>query len=324
LKTALTVLAVFVLGALAGCNGAVGQKELFAVDFQKGRTLRYRFVSSRDIDIDWGSTKSRSKRNKSKANKYHESVDYVVAYTPVEVDPYGVTAVRATCKSVKVKRSKGSQKDAVRSLVGKSFTFTVDPAGRIEDYSQLERLIKEAGEEAFEQRRREVRVKEPDMIGDFTASQWFLWDSISSIEKPVKGVSVGQSWKSQLSIPAPMVMRKAREVTYTLDEIRQSPKGQLAVIRSSYSPAESEPRKWPLPYEGSFQMKGVFGFLRGYEILELQGQGEEIFNMDEGRTEQYNQQYQMMLMAVPPLPLAGAAIRITIRQKLTMKLLGNP
>ena len=332
MKTALTILAVVVLGVLAGCNGAVGEKgpfvveekELFAVDFQKGRTLRYRFVSSRDIDIDWGSAKSRSKRTKSKADKSRESVDIVVAYYPIEADPYGITTIRATCESVKVKRSKGSQKDAVKSLAGKSFTFTVDPTGRIEDYSQLEQLIKEAGEKAFGPSRKKMRVKEPDMIGDIIATQWFLWDSISSIEKPVEGVSVGQSWKSQLSIPAPMVMRKARDVTYTLAEIRQTPKGRLAVIRSSYSPAKSAARSWPLPYTGSFQMKGMFGFFRGYKILELQGQGEELFNMDAGRIEQYNQQYLVKLKAGLPLPLPGTAPRITIKQKLTMRLLGNP
>jgi hypothetical protein len=323
LKTALTILAVVVLGALAGCNGAVAQKELFAVDFQKGRTLRYRFVSSRDINVDWGSAEKMSKKAKSRTDKFRESIDIVVAYTPIEVDPYGVTSIRATCESVKVKRSKGPQKDAVESLAGKSFTFTVDPAGRIKDYSQLEQLIKEAGEKAFIRSRKNSRVKELDMICDFTATQWFLWDSISSIEKPVEGVSVGQSWKSRLFIPAPMVMRKARDVTYTLDEIRETPKGRLAVIRSSYSPAKSAPSSWPMPYTGTFQMKGMFGFLRGYEILELQGQGEELFNMDRGRAEQYNQQYRMKLIGALPLPLPGAAPRINIGQKLTMRFLGS-
>jgi hypothetical protein len=312
LKTALSILAVVVLSVFAGCNGAVAQKaqkELFTVDFQKGRTLRYKFASSRDINVDWGSAKSRSKRTKTKADKYRESTSIVVAYTPIEVDPYGVTTIRATCESVKVKRSKGARKDAVKSL--------------IEDYSKLEQLIKEAGEKAFARSRKNSRVKELDMIGDFTATQWFLWDSISSIKKPVEGVAVGQSWKSQLSIPAPMVMRKARDVTYTLDKIRQTPKGRLAVISSSYSPAESSPRKWPLPYEGSFQMKGTFGFFRGYEILELKGQGEELFNMDKGRIEQYRQQYRVDLEAGLPLPLPGAAPRIIIKQKLTMEFLEN-
>ena len=253
-------------------------------------------------------------------------MDMVVAYTPIEVDPYGLTTIKATCKSVKVGRTssgtgrQGTSKDAVENLPGVSFTFTVDPAGKIEDYSQLEKLIKEIGEKAFRQKGKGGRIKEPDMIGDFTATQWFLWDSVSSIEKAAEGVCVGQSWKSKLPVPTPMVIRKARDVTYTLDEIRQTEKGQLAVIRSSYSLADSVPSSWPMPYSGSFQMSGRFGFLRGYKFLDLQGQGEELFNIDAGRTEQYNQQYQVQLEASFPMGI-NMKPRITIKQNLTMELL---
>jgi hypothetical protein len=67
-------------------------------------------------------------------------------------------------------------------------------------------------------------------------------------------------------------------------------------------------------------MSGRFGFLRNYRFLDLQGQGEELFNIDKGRTEQYNQQYQVqvdasLLMGIGPRP------RITIKQKLTMELI---
>jgi hypothetical protein len=118
-----------------------------------------------------------------------------------------------------------------------------------------------------------------------------------------------------------MVTRKARDVTYTLDEIRQTEKGQLAVIRSSYSPTESVSDNWPpMPYSGSFQMSGRFGFLRGYKLLDLQGQGEELFNIDAGRTEQYNQQYQVQLEASFPMGI-NIKPRITIKQNLTMELL---
>jgi hypothetical protein len=120
-----------------------------------------------------------------------------------------------------------------------------------------------------------------------------------------------------------MVTRKARDVTYTLDEIRQTEKGQLAVIRSSYSPTESVSDNWPpMPYSGSFQMSGRFGFLRGYKFLDLQGQGEELFNIDAGRTEQYNQQYQVQLEASFPMGI-NIKPRITIKQNLTMELLGT-
>jgi hypothetical protein len=338
MKTALTLLAAIFLIAIVGCEpGAEGKKPLtgkkkrITVKFQEGQTLQYKFVSSRDIEVDWGPMKSssKSKPSQNKIDKSSESMDMVVAYTPVKVDPNGLTTIKATCKSVNVRRtSSGTARqstsiDAVENLPGASFTFTVEPTGKIKDYSQLEKLIKDIGEKAFQPEDKRGRIKEPDMIGDFTATQWFMWDSISSIENAAKGVRVGQSWKSKLSVPTPMVTRKARDVTYTLDEIRQTEKGKLAVIRSSYSPAESVSDNWPpTPYSGSFQMRGRFGFLRGYQLLNLQGQGEELFNIDAGRTEQYNQQYQVQLETSFPM---GINIKpmITIKQNLTMELLGT-
>jgi hypothetical protein len=335
LKIAITSFTVVFLIVLAGCEPKVekkepltrlGEKKLITVDFQEGQTLQYRFVSRKDIEVDWDPTKSDSKRSKSKVDNSSESMDMVVAYTPIEVNPYGLTTIKATCKSVKVERTSsgtgraGTSKDAVENLAGMSFTFTVEPTGKIEDYSQLEKLIKEIGEKAFRPKGKEGRIKEPDMIGDFIATQWFLWDSVSSIEKAAEGVHVGQSWKSQLPIPTTMVTRKARDVTYTLDEIRQTEKGQLAVIRSSYSLAEAVPSSWPIPYVGHFQMSGRFGFLRGYKFLDLQGQGEELFNIDTGRTERYNQQYQVQVEASFPMGISTMPL-ITIKQNLTMELL---
>ncbi len=321
MKTVLTIITTsLLLGVFAGCNGAAGEKELFSVDFQEAQTLRYKFVSSRDIEVDWDPTGRMSKSNKNRVAKSSESMEMVVAYTPIEVDPYGLTTIKAACKSVKVRRSsrEGRQKDAIESLSGKTFTFTVGPTGEIEDYSQLDNLIKEIGKKAFRPGR--ARIKEPDMIGDFLATQWFLWDSVSSIEKPVEGVSVGQTWGSKLSVPTPMVSRQARDVTYTLDEIRQTDKGRLAMINSTYSLSKSVPDGWPIPYSGRFQMSGTFGFLQRYRFLDLQGQGEELFNIDAGRTEQYDQQYQLKVEAVLPMGI-NAKPRITIRQKLTMQLL---
>jgi len=338
LKTAINIFTAFILCFLAGCEGPAEKKEpltvkiqppkegkeLLTVDFQQGRSLRYKFVSSRDIDLDWDPTKSKTKPGQSSVDKYLESMEMVVTYAPIEVDPYGLTTIKATCESVKATRSKrpsgrAAARDAVENLPGKTFTLKVNAAGKIEDPSQLDELINQIGEKAFRPSTRGGRIKEPDMILDFIASQWFLWDSVSSIEKPVEGISVGQSWNSKLSVPTPMVMRKARDVTYTLDEIRKTEKGRLAVISSTYSLADSVPRTWPIPYTGSFQMSGTFGFLRGYKILSLKGQGQELFNIDKGQTEQYDQQYQMLVEATLPM-LTGPRPTITINQKLTMQL----
>jgi hypothetical protein len=296
-------------------------RELLTVDFEKGRTLRYKFVSSREITIGWDTPQTPARPGASAGDKSSESMEVIVAYTPVKVDPYGLTTVEAECQSVKVMRSKGSRKDAVQALAGKTFTLTVGPTGKIEDYSQLDKLLKEIGEKAFRTDTNRGRIKDPDMIGDFVASQWFLWNAVSTIERPSEGVAPGQSWNSKLSIPTPMVMRKARDVVYTLDEIRPSEKGRLAVITSSYKPADSVPKGWPIPYWGSFQMVGPFGFYRNYKILSLQGRGEELFNIDAGRTERYEQHYEMKLSASLLMPLPGANPKITINQNLTMELL---
>lgn len=327
--------AMVIVSVFAGCSGINRQEEaanvsgsntLLTVDFQKGQKLQYRFVSSRDIDLDWGPEARASKSSKRASDKSSESMEIVMAYTPIEVNPYGLTTIEATCSYAKVSRSKSASgrvggRDAVESLTGKTFTFTVDPRGKIEDYSGLEKLLQETGEHAFRAESNRGRVKEPDMISDFFATQWFLWDSISSIPNFTKGLAAKQSWESKIPIPAPMpqMLRKARDVTYTFDEVRQTEKGQLAVIKSSYRAAESAPQDWPIPYSGSFQMAGTFGFLRGYKIIDLQGNGEEIFNIDLGQVERRSQQYQVQLEAVLPFGIS-ANPRVTIKQNLTMEL----
>jgi len=317
---------IVIMSISGGCKPGVGvkeplikNKELLTVDWQDGRRLEYKFVSGREITLDWDQTGKLSQSDKSTPDKSTESMEMVVAYTPIEIDPYGLTTIEATCKSVKVARSKGSRKDAVEYLAGKTFTFTVGPTGKIEDYSQLDELLKETGTKAFFTNTNGDRIKELDMICDFIATQWFLWDSVSSIKDPSKGVAVGQSWKSKLSVPSPMVMRKARDVTYRLDEIRQSEKERLAVISSSYKIADSAPQSWPIPYSGRFQMKGTFGFLSGYKLLSLEGRGEELFNIEAGRIEQYKQQYEIQIQASIPMGISVKP-RITIRQNLTMEL----
>lgn len=330
LKTAPMIFAVVVAIALAGCGpitrgGKPSRKgrEFLTIEFQPGRTLRYKFVSSREITIDLEAARGASGSGKNATDTSSESMEMIVSYTPIEIDPFGLTKIKATCESVRVTRSKGPHRDPVQSLPDKTFVLAVGPTGKIEDYSGLDELIKEIGELVFRAGTGGSRIKEPDMIGDFIASQWFLWDAVSSVEEPSKGVAVGESWTSKLSIPTPMVMRKARDVTYRLDAVRSSEKGRLAVIKSSYQPADSAPNDWPIPYSGRFQVAGAFGFYGNYRVLGLQGEGEELFNIDAGRIEQYEQEYQFCLKASLLIPLTGVDPRIMINQKLTMTLLGN-
>lgn len=338
MRIALTIVTALILSILAGCEGTAEEKklvsgeigplkkgnELLTIDFQEGQSLRYRFITTRDIALDWDPTKSRSKPGQDSVDKSSESMDMIVTYTPVEVDPYGLTTIKATCESVKVNRvsrnRRTSKRDAVEHLPGKSFTLTLNASGKIEDYSNLDELIRQIGDKAFRKSTRGGRIKEPDMIADFIATQRFLWDSTSSIEKPTDGVAVGQTWNSQLLVPTPMIMQQARDVTYTLEEIRESDKGRLAVIQSSYSMPQSPPRGWPMPYTGRFDMAGTFGFFRGYPVLSVEGKGEEMFNIDAGRIEQYNHKYEARFNALLPGPLMPNPL-ITINQRITMQLL---
>ncbi len=118
-----------------------------------------------------------------------------------------------------------------------------------------------------------------------------------------------------------MLMRNGRNVTYQLAEIRDSDKGKIAVITSSFDRAGNIPRSWPQPYpSGGMQAAGPFGLLRNYRVRNLKGEGEELFNMDLGRTEKMHQQYEMEMYSSFPMGLGGK-IPITIEQKLSMELI---
>jgi len=308
-------------GKVAG-TGAQSGRVFLTVDFQPGQTLRYKFTSKKNIAVDWDPNAA---ANANQVQEQSETFEMMVAYTPVEVDPYGVSTVRAAVESVKAVHRGGPGArnfgtDAVESAQGKSFTLKVDPRGKIVAPSELTALIQEMGKQAFRAGAAMGRIKEPDMIGDFVASQWFLWDAQSSLERPAEGVAVGQTWRSELFMPTPMVMRQARNVVYKLEEVRQAADGPLAVITSTYTPADSTPAGWPIPYSGRFQMSGTFGFLGPYEVLGLAGTGTELFNLKTGRLEQRQEKYVLRVRAgLPPLGIK-ANPRITIDQTLTMEL----
>jgi hypothetical protein len=325
LKKVFVISAIVLLSVLTGCNTAGKDKELLTVEFQQGKVLRYEFVMDRGIHVDWGPLSKGQKPVKERAAEYTDFMQIVMAYKPVEINPYGPSVIEATCEKVTVNRTKqtgrvGTKTDAVTTLEGKTFRFTVGPTGEIVDYTGLNKALHEAGEKSFRTKGSAGLVKEPDMLGDFIAIQWFLWDAIASIKNPAKGVSAGQSWESQVSLPLPMLMKAARDVKYTLTEVRPGDKGNLAVIKSDYSLAKETWRDWLLPYpDGVFQMSGPFGFFRDYKLLELHGQGEELFNIDAGRLEKYNQQYNLKAQAGMPMGL-DVTSQIYIKQDIRITL----
>ncbi len=274
------------------------------IDFEPGRTLRYRFVSRRQITLDWDPAATSTKE---RVQEHTEHMEMVVAYTPVEVDPYGVSTIRAAVESIQAVRTGGPARratgtDAVVTAQGSSYTIRVDPRGRIVDANELRALIGEMGQKAFRGSSSGGRTKNPDMIGDFVAGSWFLWDPVATIPLPAEGLIIGQTWASQLPVPAPMVMRQARDVTYRFNGFRSGPRGAAAVIESTYAPADSAPADWPVPYSGRFRMSGTFGFLGPYEVLDLTGAGEDLFNIKAGRLEQRLQRYTIEMKAsLPPM-----------------------
>ncbi|MHC4529431.1 MAG: hypothetical protein ACYS29_16270, partial [Planctomycetota bacterium] len=157
MKTMMRFLTAGVLVVVAGCAGPEADKtplgknrELLTVDFQPDQSLRYKFVSSRKMIMDWSAGQKAGKKAQDSIDESSEQVDIVCKYTPVEVEPYGLTTVKATIESLKARRTsrRSNQlrdaKDAVKSLAGKSFMIKVSPTGAIKDASQLEQLIKQA------------------------------------------------------------------------------------------------------------------------------------------------------------------------------------
>jgi hypothetical protein len=305
-------------------------KARFALRFQEGTALEYRFTSRRDVQIQWDPNQAAVRTDPNNTSETTESLELVMVYRPVKVDPNGLAFIEATCTSVTAKRTQrtgrpDTRADAVEGLRGKTFSLVLEPNGRIRDAHSLDALLKEIGRLPFREDRRQGRIKDPEMISDVVATQWFLWDAIVGIDP--HGAAVGQTWTSRLSVPTPMVMRKARDVRYTLEGIQQTPTGRVAVIGSAYRLSDQPaPASWPIPYSGRFRASGPFGMLGGYTALAFEGQGRDQFNLGSGVWERSEQQFQMEIQAALPPAVAimmrtksGVHPKVVIRQTIMME-----
>ena len=70
-------------------------------------------------------------------------------------------------------------------------------------------------------------------------------------------------------------------------------------------------------------MRGMFGFLKGYDFKTLEGTGTQIFNIDTGTVESDVQEYKMVIDAAFLLALGDSTPHITIDQKISVKLLND-
>ena len=327
-KIIATLGAVLVLGL--GCveEGKTLNNKLFSIDFKAGQQYRYRFVSDREVDLRL------SNSEKDKAQKSSEKLDMVIAYEILDTDLYGISSVKATCESVvvdKVSVSKRESKkaDVVESLAGKSWQFKVNSLGQIQDYSELEQLVCEMGANSITTQGNR-RLKEPDMIDDFIATQWFMWDPVASIRKPLKGVAAGESWDSYLTIPFSRRLPGERAVKYTLLADTEASAGDISRIKADYKLEKikfDESKKalpnlmLPDPYEGSFQMRGMFGFLANYQITDLSGGGDVVFDNSRGLLVSHNQEYKMDVVASFLFPLGNSVPELSIKQTITVDLI---
>jgi hypothetical protein len=314
----------------AGCAPSVGRvsapaDNLLVVNFEKARPLRYRMVSERKTLIDlMGSAAAQRQQSQTMT----ERLELVMVYTPVEVDPFGLTKLNVTCESAVVSRTSFSgrkeESDAMESLPQLSFTLTLTPTGLIEDLSDFERVIRELGDRAFATVSPTAgRVKNPDMINDFMAMQWCLWDAVASMDDPAGGLRPGKTWttRQMLPWPAPLPTPPTRATTFTLDRIAEDEQGTRAHITAAYAMADKPIEDAPRAYEGSFQMRGLFGFLRGYQFTQITGTGEQVFDVDAGVLEKDHQHYTLDVTADFALPLGDSKPVLNVDQTLSIELL---
>lgn len=317
------------MACLAGCQEYAKSPadNWLLVSFEKDVPITYRMVSERETEIDL-TTDDPAK--KSRPQKTTEKLELVMVYTPVEVDPFGLTTLNAKCLSAKATRStvstQKSSRDAIENLAGKSFTLKITPTGKIADVSDLARVAAELGKASFSEGRSSMRIKNPDMINDFLAIQRYLWDASATLKNPEK-LKVGTHWQAKQPIPwpVPIYPPPTRTTTYTLDSIQTEDDIRKAAISSTYAISEERLEEYIRPYEeGKFQMRGLFGFLRGFQFKHIEGTGTQIFNLDGGFIESDHQHYLMNVDARFMLPLGNSLPVLTVEQTISIERIETP
>ena len=313
----------------AGCRNSVKSSpdNWLLVSFEKDVPITYRMVSERETEID---LTSGDPKKKSRPQTTTEKLELVIVYTPVVVDPFGLSTLKVECDSVKVTRSgfsgKKSASDAMESLTGKSFTLNLTPTGKMADISDLERIAAELGEDSFSKGRQNTRIKNPDMISDFLAMQQYLWGAGSAISNQMD-LREGDTWQTQQTIPwpVPIYPPPGRTTTYTLESIGAEDLSRRATIKSTYAMSETPIEEYIRPYEeGNFQMRGLFGFLRNFQFKHIEGAGTQVFNIDDGLVESDRQQYLLDVTASFMLPLGDSLPVLKVDQKISIERIATP
>jgi len=313
--------------SLTACQPANKGNVFLIVDFDPQVPVKYKMVSERDSSVTLDANS-----DKGKSEKIYEKLEVVISYKPVgEPDVYGLTTIEATCHSAKVTRKKNkktiSLKDAVESLAGRTYTFTVSPTGKIADYENLNKLAAELGSKAFANSGKQGRIKAPDMIADFVCLQWHLWDSASTAGQTTAGLKPGESWTTKQFVPLPVPVGFTRDTTFTLAAAEPVAEDVEAdnkvVIDSTYVVGEQGLENWPKIYTGSFNMKGTLGFLSNFKLVSIDGTGKQTFDIERGLLEKDVLQYKAKLSAGLRFPLPDIEPEIIVDQKMSVELLDN-
>ena len=312
---------------ITGCGGPIssGSGNYLVVEFNENQPLRYQFQAKREVVIELTGDKPGS----SKAS--NETLDMIMTIRPVEVNPFGLTTLEYTCESAKVTRQSftgraGGSPDAMTALKGKTYTVQISPTGNIETNEDFVAMLRQIGAKSYVETQKQ-RVKNPDMIFDWMFFQLYLWDAVTSVDKPLDGLTVGDTWQSRQLIPWPIPIPNmpTRQVDYTLDDITETPEGRIAKIGSTYSVSDEPVTDFPHPYDGTFQIKGsLFSVLRNYQFQSLEGTGAQQFNLDTGTLLEDQEDYTLVARANFILPLGNSIPILTVKQSFSVKLLDSP
>jgi len=310
--------ALFLLG---GCTTPSGDI-LLSIDFPQSKPLSYKFVTNREVVLKLeGDTDGRSSEKEQKTT---EGLEMVITYTPIESDIYGNTTVEAVCKSIKINRQTlttrtgAGSSDPVIHLKDKKWKFLIDSVGEIKDYSEMEAIVKALGAKAITER-------------DFVTTQWFMWDALSSNKNLYAGVSPGQKWNSALPLPFGVRIPAERAVEYSIDE-NHPLDSSVVTINSNFDFRGYEQKdgklvfnsvlkNMPRPYEGSFQTRGMFGFLRDYKAERLSGKGVAQYDIKAGVLLKDSQQYEVDMTAAFMFPLGNTVPVLNVLQTIEIELI---
>lgn len=308
---------VFCIGCEEGTVGSGG--ELLVVDMSKDEAVRYRMVSERDIVVDLDPNGVISKGGKSSAKNFSEKLEMEVSVKLVDIDSLGYLNVEIGFDSVKVQR-KGSSgrggRDAAETLSGKKGIIKMTPAGLIVDVSGFEKIVQQAGDNAFSKKGGKVNspVKNTDMVSDAAGMVYYLWDVMSKVEDPLAGVKKGQSWESNIWLPLPVVIGSGRDVSYKVDKIISDESGNRAIIKSSFT-AGKRPKFLKLYTFDKYRQRGFFGVLK-CRLRTLNGSGEIEFDVDKGMVIREQQEYEINLKSNLFMKLPGMEDGVmTVKQK---------